>query len=89
MVRGDLLRELSPTSNKRGKGMSYLETLTDKQLIRLWNKVLAKINQQFVGGRSFGIDLPTLRTVCPEWYEAYMVLRREGKRRRDRLHGSI
>lgn len=89
MDRGDLLRELPTTSNKRGKGMSYLETLTDKQLIRLWNKVLAKINQQFAGGRSFGIDLPTLWAVCPEWAKVYLTLRQEGKRRRDRLYESI
>lgn len=58
-----------------------LRDLTDKQLVRLYNRILERIQARFVGGRSFGVDVPTLRYCEPGLYLAYRMVRDEGRRR--------
>lgn len=59
----------------------YLTTLSDVQLERLYNRFYDRIERRFEGGTRYGIDLPTLHVCYPEAYEAYCLLRNEGRRR--------
>lgn len=47
------------------------DTLTDKQLSRLYNKILKKISNWGSGGDSFGIDYSTLYACNPTLALAY------------------
>lgn len=58
-----------------------LENLTDEQLLEQFNDLLIKINEEFEGGTTFGVDLPTLRICEPELYNQYMEFRKEGQKR--------
>ena len=57
--------------------MQFLQTLTNKQLVRLWNRILERIAK--LGGTW---DWPTLWAVYPELAECYRMVRNEGKRRK-------
>ena len=61
--------------------MSFIQSLTDKQLLRLFNRILDRINSEFRGGGCFGIGLPTLHACYPEMAESYRIVRAEGRRR--------
>lgn len=59
-----------------------LQDLTDKQLYRLYQRVLRKIhNDGSSGYQPWGWDLQTLRVVWPEMAKTYLDIRQEGTRR--------
>lgn len=60
---------------------TYLRSLSDNQLSRLFGRILERIETAFAGGSQFGIDIPTLRAVCPGFHSAYIAMRQEGRRR--------
>jgi hypothetical protein len=61
---------------------NYLETITDKQLLRLFCRLMERFNVATAGGGLFGADLVTMRIVEPGYYADYVRLRREAQRRR-------
>ena len=60
--------------------MNYLETLSDKGLFRLYNRLLQRIHSAF-DGDMFGIDLRTLGIISPGFYSAYVMVNAERIRR--------
>ena len=61
----------------------YLQTITDKQLVRLFCRLMERFNLATAGGGRFGTDLVTMRIVEPGYYADYVRLRREAKRRKE------
>jgi hypothetical protein len=60
-----------------------LTTLTDKQLIRLANKVFKECDRMARegGGCEFGWDWPTFSICFPEKYAEFQAIKQEGRRR--------
>ena len=58
-----------------------LSELTDKQLIRLFYRVLFRI-KKWAEGDPFGWDLPTLSLCRPALAKTYLAVRNEGRQRR-------
>lgn len=61
---------------------SFLQSMTDDQLIRLWNRILTRIHEWASGGSMFGVDERTLYQCKPGLHRAFVVVRAEGRRRR-------
>jgi hypothetical protein len=61
----------------------YLQTITDKQLLRLFCRLMERFTLATAGGGRFGTDLVTMRIVEPGYYADYIRLRHEAKRRKD------
>ena len=59
--------------------------LTNKQLERLYRKVWERIDRLTVGGRTFGVDLPTLWIIAPELANAIVRIRAEARVRVEAL----
>jgi hypothetical protein len=56
--------------------------LTDKQIIRLYYRIWARIENIYRGGLQFGLDMPTLRAVTPGWADLLVAIKTEGRLRR-------
>lgn len=56
--------------------MDFLLSMTDSEFNHLVSRVIKRIHREFRGGTQYGVDLPTLRVVCPGWYDTYMLLRK-------------
>jgi hypothetical protein len=61
----------------------YIQTITDKQLFRLFCRLMERFNLATAGGGRFGTDLVTMRIVEPGYYADYVRLRHEATRRKE------
>ena len=62
--------------------MQSIQSLTDKQLLRLFSRILDRIQSASSGGSAFGIDLRTLNVVRPDLAASYRIVRDESWRRK-------
>lgn len=60
--------------------MNKLQSMTNKQLDRIYRRVWNKMTEGY-GYQPFGFDSHTMWAVHPEWMNLISVLRNEAKRR--------
>lgn len=58
-----------------------IDTLTNRQLVRLYEGAYDRMARLFTGGDQYGIDWRTLRAVSPSWHRTMNAITGEIQRR--------